>query len=70
MRASHHFVLKYFAGLLHILTAIQLHSHSNASIPRLHHELHVTRTDFERENVRHNGVHVRISRKHLQEWIL
>ena len=53
--------------LLHSFTTIQLHSHARMSVPCLHHELHVTRTDLEREYVKHNGVLVRVSRKDLQE---
>ena len=57
-------------GAVHLLpmrTTIQLHSHGNIIHIRLHHELHVTRTDLEREYVGHNGVLVRVSRKNLQE---
>ena len=53
--------------LLHSFTAVQLHSHANIIVPLLHHELHVTRTDLEREYVRYNGVPVRVSKKNLQE---
>ena len=53
--------------LLHIRTTIQLHSHANSILPRLRHELHVTRTDLEREYVRHNGPPVRVSKEYLQE---
>ena len=53
--------------LLHSFTTIQLHSHARMSVPRLHHELHVTRTDLECEYVKHNSVLVRVSRKDLQE---
>ena len=55
--------------LLHSFTAIQLHSHANMSfiIPCLHHELHVTRTNLEREYVKHNGELIRVSRKNLRE---
>ena len=53
--------------LLHSFTTVQLHSHGNSIVPSQRHELHVTRTDLEREYVRHNGVPVRISKKNLQE---
>ena len=53
--------------LLHMRTTIQLHSHARTSFPCLHHEPHVTRTNLEREYVKHNGVFIRISRKDLQE---
>ena len=55
--------------LLHSFTTVQFHSHARTYSPGLHHELHVTRTDLEREYVRHNGVLVRVSRKDLQESV-